>query len=192
MVLKEGAEEVLAEDRAADSYGASALWAAVAMPDVDSLKSSLYNGAYMLRVAVSDMLDSDSLFPKAHQGDLFLAGGASFDGEDNAEFKRSLRSYTWFSYRQGFSGLPDISYDTGWGCVHRTGQMMLMTALRKHLLASQPSLLPHFRDLPSAPFSIQAITNRGVSFGKSPGQWFAPSTIGHVLKVCGVLLCLKR
>ena len=156
------------------------------MPDFENMKSVMYNGAYMIRTAVADMLEGGVLFPKGLEGRVQLIGGVGFENEEDVLFERALAQFTWFSYRSGFVGLPDVSYDTGWGCVHRTGQMLLMTALTRHLCCLPTPLLPHFRDVPNAPFSIQAISSRGSAYGKEPGQWFAPSTIAHVLKVCGV------
>eukprot|EP01061_Rhynchopus_euleeides_P045704 TRINITY_DN8347_c0_g1_i1.p1 TRINITY_DN8347_c0_g1~~TRINITY_DN8347_c0_g1_i1.p1 ORF type:complete len:335 (+),score=60.21 TRINITY_DN8347_c0_g1_i1:64-1005(+) len=148
---------------------------------MDSIKSAMYNNAYMIRTAMSDMMEGN-MFPKGVEGPIRLIGNQEFSSEEEPEFLSSLAAFTWFSYRQGFTGIPDISYDTGWGCVHRAGQMLLMIALTRHLGCDRAKLLSHFRDVPSASFSIQAIATHGRTYGKQPGQWFAPSTIAHVIK----------
>eukprot|EP01059_Diplonema_ambulator_P001829 TRINITY_DN11536_c1_g1_i1.p1 TRINITY_DN11536_c1_g1~~TRINITY_DN11536_c1_g1_i1.p1 ORF type:complete len:261 (+),score=35.84 TRINITY_DN11536_c1_g1_i1:459-1241(+) len=59
--------------------------------------------------------------------------------------------------------------------------MMLMTVLKRHYGTDGKDVLHLFRDLPSCPFSIQNIALKGGAYGKTPGQWFAPTTIARVL-----------
>eukprot|EP00754_Rhynchopus_humris_P034180 Rhum_TRINITY_DN15525_c0_g1::Rhum_TRINITY_DN15525_c0_g1_i1::g.161112::m.161112/K08342/ATG4; cysteine protease ATG4 len=99
---------------------------------------------------------------------------------DEGTVQGDLRDYVWWCYRDGFAPVSGLSTDRGWGCVHRAGQMMLMTALRRHLQA-RPEVLYHlFMDSPDAPFSIQRIAAEGEHYGKAAGTWFAPSTLAHV------------
>eukprot|EP01063_Lacrimia_lanifica_P037781 TRINITY_DN787_c0_g1_i2.p1 TRINITY_DN787_c0_g1~~TRINITY_DN787_c0_g1_i2.p1 ORF type:complete len:498 (+),score=164.07 TRINITY_DN787_c0_g1_i2:179-1495(+) len=153
-----------------------------------SILPAMFNKAYMLKTAVNDLLLPDSRFPK--EGQVTMTGGRVFADDDDgrAAFERELQGVTWFSYRQGFGNLVDedssqpITYDTGWGCVHRTGQMLLMATLRKHLAVQPQHLLHHFKDSRDSSFSIQRIAMRGTRYGKPPGQWFNSSTVAHVLK----------
>ncbi|KAJ9444551.1 Cysteine protease ATG4A, partial [Diplonema papillatum] len=149
---------------------------------VDMIRSAVYHSYYSLKTSWQDITEGNALFPKGVDGEIYLTGGKCFQDESDPEFEEELKNYCWFSYRKGFSGLPDLSYDTGWGCVHRAGQMTIMTALNRHLGCPYYNLLPHFRDLDHACFSIQNIANTGRKYGKEPGQWFAVSTIAHVLK----------
>lgn len=54
------------------------------------------------------------------------------------EFLASFSSLFWFSYRNRFPVLPNstLSSDMGWGCMIRTGQMMLANAILKLVLSS--------------------------------------------------------
>lgn len=53
-----------------------------------------------------------------------------------ASFLAHFRSLVWCTYRSGFSRLGSQGYtsDMGWGCMLRTGQMVLAQALTRHLL----------------------------------------------------------
>ena len=55
----------------------------------------------------------------------------------NKKFSLSFQSVTWFSYRDNLEQpLIDskIKSDKGWGCMLRTGQMILMQAIKRHVL----------------------------------------------------------
>eukprot|EP01063_Lacrimia_lanifica_P017781 TRINITY_DN24784_c0_g1_i1.p1 TRINITY_DN24784_c0_g1~~TRINITY_DN24784_c0_g1_i1.p1 ORF type:complete len:327 (+),score=98.09 TRINITY_DN24784_c0_g1_i1:58-1038(+) len=104
--------------------------------------------------------------------------------EDRAALEQLVKEhFTWFSYREGFDPIMEkLTTDKGWGCLHRVGQMMLMTTLRRHMALPKRDLLKHFMDIHTAIFSIQNITMTGRVYGKEPGEWFAPSTMAHVTR----------
>ncbi|KAI9461081.1 cysteine protease required for autophagy [Russula earlei] len=90
--------------------------------------------------------------------------------------------------------------DAGWGCMLRTGQSMLATALiHLHLgrdwrrpphpvytadYATYVQILTWFFDSPSplCPFSVHRMALAGKELGKDVGQWFGPSTAAGAIK----------
>ncbi|KAG2374376.1 hypothetical protein C9374_010946 [Naegleria lovaniensis] len=86
--------------------------------------------------------------------------------------------------------------DTGWGCMMRSGQMLLAQAFLTHYLGRNFRLpttdrtrgmyqiiQSWFYDLDACPYSIHKIARAGTYFGKKVGEWFGPSTISYVLKL---------
>ncbi|KAH9020204.1 hypothetical protein EDB85DRAFT_532534 [Lactarius pseudohatsudake] len=90
--------------------------------------------------------------------------------------------------------------DAGWGCMLRTGQTLLATALvHLHLgrdwrrpphpvytadYATYVQILTWFFDSPSTlcPFSVHRMALAGKELGKDVGQWFGPSTAAGAIK----------
>jgi hypothetical protein len=90
-----------------------------------------------------------------------------------------------------------VSYtsDAGWGCMMRSGQMMLGQAFVHYYLGRGFRLPPDdnqanmyqmilswFLDREEAPYSIHRIAQAGTLFNKKVGEWFGPSTIAMVLQ----------
>lgn len=114
-------------------------------------------------------------------------------------FAHDVASRFYFTYRRDFAPLrpSGIQTDTGWGCVHRAGQMMLAEAFSRHFLgrewrvggrdarkaALERQIVAWFDDKPSAhiPYSLHNICQVGAMFDTPAGAWFSPSLIAHVL-----------
>ncbi|KAH9980532.1 hypothetical protein BJV74DRAFT_101947 [Russula compacta] len=98
------------------------------------------------------------------------------------------------------SGEKGWTSDAGWGCMLRTGQSLLATALiHLHLgrewrrpphpvytadYATYVQILTWFLDSPSSlcPFSVHRMALAGKELGKDVGQWFGPSTAAGAIK----------
>jgi len=69
------------------------------------------------------------------------------------KFKQDFTSRIWLTYRQGFPCIADtqLSSDTGWGCMIRSGQMMLAQALVVHFLGREWNMFDDEVSGPSSP-----------------------------------------
>ncbi|KAJ7109010.1 hypothetical protein C8R43DRAFT_183653 [Mycena crocata] len=112
----------------------------------------------------------------------------------------------------GTGGTKGWTSDTGWGCMLRTGQSLLATALQR---VGEPPLTPTsappfpppsqaahavharlvswFLDTPVAPFGVHRMALAGKAAGKDVGMWFGPSAAAGALRmlvdafpVCGL------
>ncbi|XP_076634785.1 autophagy-related 4b isoform X2 [Colletes latitarsis] len=122
------------------------------------------------------------------------------------EFKKDFTSRLWLTYRREFPILngSTFSTDCGWGCMLRSGQMMLAQALVCHFLGREwrwhpdqliqteqqkldefnhRQIIKSFGDLPEriSPFSIHALVSLGALSGKRAGDWYGPSSVAHLL-----------
>ena len=116
------------------------------------------------------------------------------------EMRERIGSLFRFTYRRGFSPIPSsappLTTDAGWGCMLRTGQMMLAQAFRfhycsRHIEPGMPEsildgtayrIAAWFCDQPEAPYSVHNIAMFGVCKGKPVGSWFGPTTTALVLQ----------
>lgn len=116
-------------------------------------------------------------------------------------FKQDFASQIWFTYRQDFPQIPGtkITSDCGWGCMLRSGQMMLARAFLTHFLGREwnvfkeqsrehdiyrRQIIKWFGDFPSenSPFSIHRLVETGKGHGKQPGEWYGPSSVAFILR----------
>ena len=130
-------------------------------------------------------------------------------GQFLQEFERDFQSRIWLTYRRGFPemGSSGVTSDCGWGCMLRSGQMMLAQALVLHWLgrdwrltsSAGLDLNPGERwqserlyraiiavfadsaDSRAAPLSLHNMVRLGQCSGKGPGDWFGPHTVAHLL-----------
>ncbi|KAF7368158.1 hypothetical protein MVEN_00134800 [Mycena venus] len=102
----------------------------------------------------------------------------------------------------GNSGTKGWSSDAGWGCMLRTSQSLLASALgrvgepplipalappfpprTRHAHALHARLLSWFLDAPAAPFGVHRMALAGKAAGKDVGMWFGPSAAAGALRM---------
>jgi cysteine protease ATG4 len=123
-------------------------------------------------------------------------------------FELDFSSRIWLTYRKEFEEFrgTKMNTDCGWGCMIRSGQMLLAQGIVTHWLGrkwrwinSQTGILSAhhwkterlhraivqlFSDSPDrvkCPLSIHTLVALGRSAGKQPGEWFGPSSVSHLL-----------
>ncbi|CAD6993213.1 cysteine protease ATG4D [Ceratitis capitata] len=119
-------------------------------------------------------------------------------------FRRDFYSRIWMTYRREFPTMNGSNYtsDCGWGCMLRSGQMLLAQGLVCHFLGrswrydADTQLHSTFEDnmhkkiikwfgdssSKSSPFSIHALVSLGEEMGKKPGDWYGPASVSYLLK----------
>jgi len=124
------------------------------------------------------------------------------------EFLKVFHSAIWMTYRKNFGPfensqigeLKKCTTDTGWGCMIRSGQMLLANTLLYHFFGDNFSLelinknteerikylsiLWEFMDnlhKSDAAFSIGNIMELGLKYGMKPKNWYGPSMIIRIL-----------
>ncbi|KAL2653633.1 hypothetical protein R1flu_021761 [Riccia fluitans] len=117
--------------------------------------------------------------------------------EPVAEFLHDFASRVWITYRRGFVavGQSKLTSDVGWGCMLRSGQMLLAQALICHHLGrawrrDQPherkylEVLRNFGDCPGdlCPFSIHNLLEYGSPHGLVAGSWLGPYALCRTIE----------
>ncbi|XP_005185864.2 cysteine protease ATG4D [Musca domestica] len=119
-------------------------------------------------------------------------------------FKRDFYSRVWMTYRREFPIMNGSNYtsDCGWGCMLRSGQMLLAQALLCHFLGRSwrydpesqlhstlednmhKKIIKWFGDSSSksSPFSIHTLVKLGEEMGKKPGDWYGPASVSYLLR----------
>lgn len=116
-------------------------------------------------------------------------------------FKLDFESRLWLTYRKDFPKLDgsQLTNDIGWGCMMRSGQMLLAQAFVMHFLgrgwvwkkdASQEENVVHRRIIryfgdthhSLCPFSVQTLVGIGRKLGRNPGDWYGPASVSAVLR----------
>nr|CAB3224206.1 cysteine protease ATG4D [Phallusia mammillata] len=144
----------------------------------------------------------NSAFDSPGQDDKF-----SKDYDHFQSFLKDFASKPWFTYRKGFPPLEDggLTSDTGWGCMLRTAQMMMAQCFITHFLGRDwrwfskerkteervlkeceihRTIIKWFIDDPSSkcPFSIHRLTEIGLGYRFSPGDWYGPGTVAYIMQ----------
>lgn len=137
-------------------------------------------------------------------------GSPEVEMEDIEAFKRDFITRLWMTYRKEFQTMDDSNYtsDCGWGCMIRSGQMLLAQGLLIHFLgrnwrwdATAESLRLNYNSLSyqdnlhrkiirwfgdtfskTSPFSIHTLVALGKESGKKPGDWYGPGSVAHLLR----------
>ncbi|XP_021915154.1 cysteine protease ATG4D isoform X2 [Zootermopsis nevadensis] len=128
------------------------------------------------------------------------------EGEGIEGFKTDFISRVWLTYRREFPNLNGSSFttDCGWGCMLRSGQMLLAQGLVCHILGRgwrwydqklttarqynedkcHRKIIKWFGDNPScnSPFSIHMLVTLGEASGKRVGDWYGPGSVSHLLR----------
>jgi len=123
-------------------------------------------------------------------------------------FEKDFKSRVWLTYRKEFEEFEGtrLNTDCGWGCMIRSGQMLIAQAIVLHWLGrdwradeAQSGILSveHWKseklhraiiqlfsdtsDTKSSPLSIHHLVSLGQAAGKKAGDWFGPHSVAHLL-----------
>eukprot|EP00038_Savillea_parva_P008078 m.174554 g.174554 ORF g.174554 m.174554 type:complete len:452 (-) comp13847_c0_seq1:300-1655(-) len=114
----------------------------------------------------------------------------SADDGHLADLMHDIDSRLWFSYREGFPEIAGTTQtsDMGWGCMLRSGQMMLAQVIlnctvgrgfRRDMCDQEVyrNILHLFYDKPDCPFSVHNLLKVAADYGVRPGTWLGPNSV---------------
>eukprot|EP00501_MAST-03F_sp_TOSAG23-6_P000539 GSMAST32.ASY1.ANO1.559.1 assembled CDS len=137
----------------------------------------------------------------------FLGKSISVTSEEEFnDFKDMFSSLIWLTYRRDFPRIVPTDYtsDSGWGCMLRTGQMLLALAFQRHFFGTNwrvgnirgnprqyqkyYDILTWFNDTPNQRcfYSIHKMVQEGNHLGKRAGQWYGPTIVSHIIQRCAL------
>lgn len=106
------------------------------MDTLNWIKGAAQTVSYRLRMAMAapEALSITAGAPIYLLGETYRGTGEEPDAEALAQLICDLRSRIWLTYRQGFAPIEgsSLTSDAGWGCMLRTGQMMLAQVRHEH------------------------------------------------------------
>jgi len=109
--------------------------------------------------------------------------------EEEKAYSTRVALLPWMTYRRQFTAIPGYSLcsDAGWGCMHRSGQMLLAEALLRTQVGDDWTLAEHrratftlFADTIEAPLSIHNIALGALPMRKRPGDWIGPNCMAQI------------
>lgn len=159
--------------------------------DVGSVYKLTQNSTHIIRA--SSIFNSIS-----RKDEVYVIGGDNSTGQDPTVFVSSfLRKIMYFSYRNLFQRLPSGgTTDAGWGCLLRSAQMLMSTAL---LRAASDGKIPLFNDWhstentmygkieslfmdePNATFGIHRLHEESCKAGACSNSFLSPTHVAEAL-----------
>ncbi|XP_005107706.1 cysteine protease atg4 [Aplysia californica] len=129
----------------------------------------------------------------------------SQESTEEHEFLKHFCSRVWLTYRSNFYPIPGtrLSSDCGWGCMLRSGQMLVAQCLVTHFLgpdwrlhnqqtreeqAYHREIIRWFSEpvdgAPSdkTPFCLHNLANFGRQHKKEPGEWYGPASVAFIFR----------
>ncbi|CAG5126038.1 unnamed protein product [Candidula unifasciata] len=141
---------------------------------------------------------------------LYILGKCYFRKKDDQttttedQFLMDFVSRIWLTYRSNFYPIPGtkLSTDCGWGCMLRTGQMLIAQCLVTHFLGRDwrlydkqtdaentfyRAIIRWFSDpidTPSdkTPFCLHHLASFGRAYNKDPGEWYGPASVAYIFR----------